>query len=752
MLQPGELIDIWVVEKALGAGGMGSVYRCHNKSAKRIMAAIKVLTGAYGRSADAQMRFVREAEILFGLDHPNIVKVRNVRIDHDPPYIEMEFVEGQSLEGMLERGALPLEQALDLLEQILGALAFLHDQGIRHRDIKPANVLVKTTGVAKLVDFGLAVETDGERFTQANMTFGTVSYAPPEWIRPDRLEPHLWDIYATGVMAYEMLTGEVAFPVSGQGSARQQAMQVIVAKQDHPALDPGEDFDDSLRDIIRRMTHPRKQERPQDAREVLEALGQRLPGTRVAGAVRAAPPAPRERSSDSATWMIEDIDEATGAPPLPRDRQPAPVPSATPPMPRRQQVEPAPTGRVPEKPTILLEDPPPPRRRLGWLGLTVGLIGAFGLLGLCGGAITVALVEPPWAGPEVDPLARRDVGVEVVGLSDAVEVSLAIDGQSPDGEIDGLPRFRVRPGDAELLWAVGPGCEAIACSTGACAAWCASGHLDLTLPVDELEPRRTLDLSAHAPSEVALTLTVPDGARVAVDGQAAEVTGTEAAAGVLPGPHTVRVTAGTCPEDASGCWPDCPAGCASWEGVVEVPRVEAHQWSVPVEAPARATHTSRPDPGRADPVPGPADPGPGQAGPGQADPGPEASAGAAGPLVTQSQFADWLAGNPDWQREAAVAAGRADEQYLAGWSGTTPPSGSAPMVSVSWYAAAAYCRSRGGLADFDQAPLTWAETGDTPAFELRTRGGRPTARAGDGAPSAVTGVVATNWTGFRCAR
>ena len=222
MLQPGDQIDIWVVERALGAGGMGSVYRCHNRHAKRILAAIKVLEVSLRRIPGAEARFIREAEILFQLEHPNIVKVRNVRTDVDPPYLEMEFVEGRSLENILAHGALEPGRALHIATQLCDAIRYLHSKGIRHRDIKPANVLLDGDR-AKLVDFGLAVEAGMSRITEEGMTFGTVSYAPPEWIDPERLNPTKWDLYALGVVMYEMLTGTVAFPVSHQGSVRQQA-------------------------------------------------------------------------------------------------------------------------------------------------------------------------------------------------------------------------------------------------------------------------------------------------------------------------------------------------------------------------------------------------------------------------------------------------------------------------------------------------------------------------------------------------
>ena len=192
MRRPGDEIDIWIVDKALGSGGMGSVYRCHNRKANRILAAIKVLDNAVRKHPDSEARFVREAEILFSLDHPNIVKVRNVRTDTDPPYLEMEFVEGESLESVLWRGSMSPPEALDVMAQCASALTYMHKKGVRHRDIKPANLLIQPDGLVKLVDFGLAIETDGARITQQGMAFGTVSYAPPEWINPEALDPAMW--------------------------------------------------------------------------------------------------------------------------------------------------------------------------------------------------------------------------------------------------------------------------------------------------------------------------------------------------------------------------------------------------------------------------------------------------------------------------------------------------------------------------------------------------------------------------------
>src|SRR5262249_46267256 len=161
------------------------------------------------------------------------------------------------------------DAAIGLFRQLLEALVYLHDRGVRHRDIKPANLLINKSGVLKLVDFGLASEADVERITRANTTFGTVSYAPPEWVRPDELDPEMWDVYSAGVVLFEMLTARVAFPGSSQVDPRQVAIHIMAIKQTHPPLDPGASYRDDLRALCRDMTHGNKAERIKSVREAL---------------------------------------------------------------------------------------------------------------------------------------------------------------------------------------------------------------------------------------------------------------------------------------------------------------------------------------------------------------------------------------------------------------------------------------------------------------------------------------------------
>lgn len=271
MKQPGERIGRWVVEHRLGVGGFGSVYRCHQHQAERIAAAIKVLE-LPGSKADRR-RFLREAEILHGLDHPNVVRLLGVEADGDLPFLEMELVTGVSLDEKLRSGPLPVDDVLRYASQLASALAFVHARGVRHRDIKPSNVIVRPDGVLKLVDFGVALDEDADRLTRAGTFLGTPEYAPPEWVA-GKVDPTLWDAYAFGVLLYELLIGAVPPPFrrDGRGRALEQAMRVMASKEEHPPLDPGPPAPDSLRSIVRGLTEPEPTRRQSSMMRVQQAL------------------------------------------------------------------------------------------------------------------------------------------------------------------------------------------------------------------------------------------------------------------------------------------------------------------------------------------------------------------------------------------------------------------------------------------------------------------------------------------------
>ncbi len=736
LLKPGDEIDVWVVDRALGQGGMGSVYRCHNREAKRILAAVKVLDSSLGRLPHAKARFVREAEILFSLDHPGIVKVRNVRMDLAMPYLEMEFIDGVNLEARIAEGPMSPADALPLFRQVADALAYLHERGIRHRDVKPSNIVIQPSGTPKLVDFGIATESDGATITQQGQTFGSVSYAPPEWLDPAELDPVLWDVYAAGVVFWEVLTGVQAFPMPGVGTIQQQVVRMIAVKQRHPPLDPGPKVPAALRTLLREMTHPRWSDRIASMAEVrarLDAVDLAAVDPTEVASARSVPtwfPDATERAKAGATMVpgFEDTEERpredTGraAPGLPAVAAAAPEPTAVPPTPMPAPMA-APMPPAPE---------PHARPAPSGLGPAARVVGALVALAAVGMGLAFWRAAPP---------SSRELVVTLAGVPDGAPVVVTANGARP-AEVRGRTHvFSVAPGNVALRAAVGESCAAV----DGDPAWCA--RTDATLQVEAAsEPLgHALQVTPAAPRplRVALAGLPADAAPRARVGEGAFVTGDATGVtlpDVSPGRLAVTVALGTCAEADLGCAATaCPPGCSSWKGELVVPPGEgAFTADVALPVPEAA--------GREEPR-------------GAAPPTAAVSArparGKGGSVVTAGAYAKWLVAHPDWAPDAARAAGKADGSYLSGWDGASPPGGkeASAVVNVSWAAASAYCAGRGGLPGVDDPPLTWTESAAQPWHEYRSADGRPAWRRSDGATSiAVKRGESGAFVGFRCAR
>ena len=201
-------IDRYQIRERVGRGGMGVVYRARDPVLNRDVA-IKSMLVDFGVDRGARARFQQEARAAARLQHPNIVTIYEFGEKDDSPYLVMEFLGGDDLEGLMTRDPpLSLERRLDIVAQVCDGLAFAHEQGVVHGDIKPGNVRVLEDGSVKLLDFGIATvrKTDAPSGTFA----GSAAYASPEQLSMERVDGRS-DLFSVGVLAYELLTGRQPF-------------------------------------------------------------------------------------------------------------------------------------------------------------------------------------------------------------------------------------------------------------------------------------------------------------------------------------------------------------------------------------------------------------------------------------------------------------------------------------------------------------------------------------------------------------
>src|SRR5512135_3303492 len=222
-LAVGTKLGPYEIQAPLGAGGMGEVYRARDGKLNRDVA-IKVLPETLARDADRLARFQREAQVLASLNHPHIAAIYGLEKSGDLEALVLELVGGETLAERIARGPLPVEEALAIARQIADALEAAHERGVVHRDLKPANVKVTPEGQVKVLDFGLAKALAGDasspdmthsptitaEATQAGVVIGTAAYMSPEQARGKAVDKRA-DIWAFGVVLYEMLTGRKLF-------------------------------------------------------------------------------------------------------------------------------------------------------------------------------------------------------------------------------------------------------------------------------------------------------------------------------------------------------------------------------------------------------------------------------------------------------------------------------------------------------------------------------------------------------------
>ena len=293
----GKTLSHYEILAQLGAGGMGVVYKARDTRLNRFVA-IKVLPADKLGDAERRRRFIQEAQAASALNHPNILTIHEISSENGTDFMVMEYVQGKTLDALIPRKGMRLNEMLKLAIQMADALSKAHAAGIVHRDLKPGNVMVTEDGLVKVLDFGLAKLTevshsaDAETATLQAQTdegtiVGTVSYMSPEQAEGKKVDARS-DTFSLGAVLYEMATGQRAF----QGESKMSTLAAILREEPRPAsqLVPGIPRD--LEKIINRCLRKDPNRRPQTMADLKVTLAE-LKEESDSGALSGVVPAPR---------------------------------------------------------------------------------------------------------------------------------------------------------------------------------------------------------------------------------------------------------------------------------------------------------------------------------------------------------------------------------------------------------------------------------------------------------------------------
>jgi serine/threonine protein kinase len=267
-LSVGSVLGGFKIERELGRGGMGVVYKAHELSLNRKVA-LKVLAPRLSNDEEFIKRFKREAMVVAALDHPNIVKILSYGQAEGVHYFAMEYLKAQDLGQILkEKGAIPMEEALSITAQVASALEEASQRGVVHRDIKPPNIMVDELGRVRVTDFGIAYQQDSEtKLTRIGTFLGTPEYASPEQVSGQALDVRS-DIYALGAVLYRMVSGQCA--VTGDSPLAMVAK--ILTEPVKPILEVNPSLPRPVCQLVDKMMAKDPANRFQSPRELLSAL------------------------------------------------------------------------------------------------------------------------------------------------------------------------------------------------------------------------------------------------------------------------------------------------------------------------------------------------------------------------------------------------------------------------------------------------------------------------------------------------
>ena len=263
----GKTISHYKILEKLGEGGMGVVYKAEDTKLKRPVA-LKFLPSNLTQDQEAKKRFIQEAQSASALQHNNICKIHEINeTDDGQIYISMEYYAGKTLKEKIGEDTLTFEEAIDIVTQVARGLEKAHKKGIVHRDIKPANIIVTDDGVAKILDFGLAKLAGQTKLTKTGSTLGTVAYMSPEQTQGTDVDQRT-DIWALGVILYELLSGEHPF----KGDYEQAVMFSILNEEPKPITDLRPEIPKTIEQVVAKAIEKNPDERYQQVGELLDDL------------------------------------------------------------------------------------------------------------------------------------------------------------------------------------------------------------------------------------------------------------------------------------------------------------------------------------------------------------------------------------------------------------------------------------------------------------------------------------------------
>jgi serine/threonine protein kinase len=261
-----QIVSHYRILKKLGEGGMGEVYLAEDITLPRKVA-IKFLSVVYASHPDFKARFKHEAYAAASISHPNVITIHEVGEFEGRPYIVMEYVEGESLDNLIARKELQVNEVIDIGIQICEGLKKAHQKGVLHRDIKPTNILIDTDGLVKIVDFGLAKLRHGTTITVTGTLMGTVSYMSPEQALGKNLDQRS-DIFSLGVVLYELITRQRPF----NGETAEAIRYAIIKEEPEPLARYKRGVSASLQSIIDRALDKDRETRYQNMDGLLADL------------------------------------------------------------------------------------------------------------------------------------------------------------------------------------------------------------------------------------------------------------------------------------------------------------------------------------------------------------------------------------------------------------------------------------------------------------------------------------------------